>query len=112
MSTKTAKPKTTQKQFFEALAARAKTYGFTQEPVSYGTLSNIREKRTGTCPVVAVARKLGQRKTVRDDHIAAAKAIGLDLKFARKVAQAADTIDQYPPLRRRLLRCVGIKAAA
>lgn len=103
--------RTTQKQFFDALKARANSrgYGFDIRTADASWWKNgfLREKRTGCCPVVAVARHLGKRVAGKVSYDLAATAIGLDTKFAERVVAAADSMDDTP-LRRKLLRACGL----
>lgn len=107
--TKNAK-RLTQKKFFEALAARAKKYGFKKVQATNAPDLLIREKRTCCCPVVAVARHLGVRGIGTQNECGGAIAVGLDLGFADRVKVASDWDDGgEAALRRKLIRTVGIE---
>lgn len=92
----------TQKAFRELLRARAAKYGFQLRD------HRIREKRTGNCPVVAVAVGLGKRKLNQVRAYAAARSIGLCESYAGRVAKAADYPEYDPKLRRTILKLVGL----
>jgi hypothetical protein len=91
-----------QTKFFTILAIRAKKHGFTIR------LGALREKRTGMCPVVAVAAQLGLKGFRKFWNRPAAEKMGLSEDFADKVAVSADTADPESPFFRKLLRTVGL----
>lgn len=63
----------------------------------------------GICPVCAVANRKRRKTEFDENHLDAAKYLGLNEEFADKIADASDTHTYRPLLRKKILKTLNLK---